>query len=87
MLAKTRVPYEPYYSTAPGLAEQKPDLYWDSLCKICQALWKQKGVDKSSIAAVSLTTQRSTVINAVALLADAMRQKRRNPEAACCVEE
>jgi sugar (pentulose or hexulose) kinase len=63
LLAKTRVPYEPYYSTAPGLAEQKPELYWDSLCKVCQALWKQKGVDKSSIAAVSLTTQRSTVIN------------------------
>jgi sugar (pentulose or hexulose) kinase len=63
LLAKTRVPYEPYYSTAPGLAEQKPELYWDSLCEVCQALWKQKGVDKSSIAAVSLTTQRSTVIN------------------------
>ena len=63
LLAKARVPYEPYYSTAPGLAEQKPELYWDSLCQVCQALWKQKGVDKSSIAAVSLTTQRSTVIN------------------------
>ena len=63
LLAKTRVPYEPYYSTAPGLAEQKPDLYWDSLCQVCQALWKQKGVDKSSIAAVALTTQRSTMIN------------------------
>jgi DNA-binding MarR family transcriptional regulator len=31
--------------------------------------------------------ERSAVIRAVALLADAMRQKRRNPEAACCVEE
>jgi sugar (pentulose or hexulose) kinase len=63
LLAKTRVPYEPYYSTAPGLAEQKPQLYWDSLCKVCQELWKQKGVNKSSIAAVALTTQRSTMIN------------------------
>ena len=63
LLAKTRVTYEPYFSTAPGLAEQKPELYWESLCQVCQALWKQKEVDKSSIAAVSLTTQRSTVIN------------------------
>ena len=31
--------------------------------------------------------ERSTVIHAVALLADAMRQKRRNPQAACCAEE
>jgi DNA-binding MarR family transcriptional regulator len=31
--------------------------------------------------------ERSGVVRAVAILADAMRQKRRNPEAACCVEE
>src|SRR5271157_87323 len=30
---------------------------------------------------------RSTVVRAVALLADAMRMKRRNPEAACCADE
>jgi len=31
--------------------------------------------------------ERPGVIHAVALLAEAMRQKRRNPQAACCVEE
>jgi DNA-binding MarR family transcriptional regulator len=31
--------------------------------------------------------ERSKVVHAVALLADAMRQKRRNPEAACCADE
>jgi DNA-binding MarR family transcriptional regulator len=31
--------------------------------------------------------ERSAVVRAVALLAEAMRQKRRNPQAACCVEE
>lgn len=62
LLAKARVPYEPYYSTAPGLAEQKPGLYWDSLCKVCRDLLKQKGVDVSSIAAAALTTQRSTML-------------------------
>ncbi len=31
-------------------------------------------------------SERRTVVRAVALLADAMRQKRRNPEGACCAE-
>jgi DNA-binding MarR family transcriptional regulator len=30
--------------------------------------------------------ERQTVVRAVALLADAMRQKRRNPESACCAD-
>jgi sugar (pentulose or hexulose) kinase len=62
LLAKYRVPIESYYSTAPGLAEQAPEVFWDAICQACQGLWAQ-GVDKSSIAAVSLTTQRSTLIN------------------------
>src|SRR5512145_1733438 len=62
LLAKQRVPIEPYYSTAPGLAEQDPEVFWRAVCDACQGLWAQ-GVVKSSIAAVALTTQRSTVIN------------------------
>ncbi len=62
ILFKSRIPLEPYYSTAPGLAEQDPDVYWKAVCAACQNLWRQ-GVDKSSLAAVSLTTQRSTLIN------------------------
>ncbi|HEX5807098.1 MAG TPA: FGGY-family carbohydrate kinase [Anaerolineales bacterium] len=62
LLAKHRVPIESYYSTAPGLAEQDPDVFWRAVCEACQGLWAQS-VDKSSIAAVALTTQRSTVIN------------------------
>jgi sugar (pentulose or hexulose) kinase len=63
LLAKERVTIEPYYSTAPGLAEQDPAVFWNALCAACKGLFKQKGVDPSSIAAVSLTTQRSTVLN------------------------
>ena len=63
LLAKERVPIEPYYSTAPGLAEQDPAVFWNALCAACKGLFKQKGVDASSIAAVALTTQRSTVLN------------------------
>jgi sugar (pentulose or hexulose) kinase len=63
LLSKSRVVIEPYYSTAPGLAEQKPKVFWEALCQACQGLWKQDGVKKDSIAAVALTTQRSTVVN------------------------
>ena len=63
LIAKQRVMIEPYYSTAPGLAEQNPDVYWDAVCSACQGLWKESKIDPLSIAAVSLTTQRSTVIN------------------------
>ncbi|MFZ5808693.1 MAG: FGGY-family carbohydrate kinase [Chloroflexota bacterium] len=62
LLAKQRIVIEPYYSTAPGLAEQDPELFWKAVCEACQGLWAQ-GVDRFSIAAVALTTQRSTVIN------------------------
>lgn len=63
IVAKSRVAYEPYYSTAPGLAEQKAQVYWDALCQACQGLWRMEGVKKDSIAAVALTTQRSTIVN------------------------
>ena len=62
LLHKSRVPIEPYYSTAPGLAEQDPEIFWKAVCQACQELWAL-GADKSSLAAVALTTQRSTVIN------------------------
>ncbi len=62
LLHKVRVPIEPYYSTAPGLAEQDPEVFWNAVCQACQGLWAQ-GVDRSSLAAVALTTQRSTVLN------------------------
>ncbi len=57
-----QIPIEPYYSTAPGLAEQDPEVFWGAVCEACQGLW-EKGADKSSIAAVALTTQRSTLLN------------------------
>jgi len=63
LLAKHRVPIEPYFSNAPGLAEQQPEVYWNALCLACQGLWKQNKIIKNSIAAVALTTQRSTVVN------------------------
>ena len=63
LLAKVRVPIEPYVSQAPGLAEQDPDVFWNAVCRACQELWGMPGVRKEAIAGVALTTQRSTVIN------------------------
>lgn len=63
LLAKNRVIIEPYFSSAPGLAEQDPGMFWDAVCQACQGLWQLPGVKKESIAGVSLTTQRSTVVN------------------------
>ena len=62
LLYKSRVVIEPYFSTAPGLAEQDPEVFWKAICEACQGLWSQ-GVKQDSIAAVSLTTQRSTLVN------------------------
>ncbi len=63
LIAKSRVVIEPYFSTAPGRAEQHPQVFWDAVCEACQKLWTQSEVDKKAIAGVSVTTQRSTLIN------------------------
>ena len=63
LLVKAKVPIEPYTSSHPGWAEQDPEVFWNALCEACQQVFKDKKCDKSSIAAVALTTQRSTVVN------------------------
>lgn len=63
LIARQRVEYESYYSDAPGLAEQRPEIFWDAICQACLGLWQNPVVSKDSIAAVALTTQRGTVVN------------------------
>lgn len=63
LVHKSRVPIEPYFSEQPGWAEQQPTVFWDAVCQACQMLWQSSGVPKTSVVAVSLTTQRGTVIN------------------------
>lgn len=63
LIAKSRIVIDPYYSTAPGLAEQDPEIFWQAVSSACSELWVLPGVHKESIAAVAVTTQRSTVIN------------------------
>ncbi len=63
LVAKARVPFEPYASPRPGWVEQDPDYFWTSLCHACQSLWAHTSVPRTEIAGVALTTQRGTVVN------------------------
>ena len=63
LLFKTRVEIDNYSSPKPGLFELDPNDFWDTLCKACHQLWEVEGVDKNSISCVTITTQRSTMIN------------------------
>ena len=38
LIAKSRVPIEPYFSEQPGWAEQHPATYWEALCEACRQL-------------------------------------------------
>ena len=62
LIAKSKIEIEPYFSEHKGWAEQHADYFWNSLCKACQELWPQLPIPKKSIAAVSVTTQRATVV-------------------------
>jgi len=63
LLAKGKQEIEPYFSTQPGWAEQDPDVYWQALESACNQLWQNPAVDRSRIRALTLTTQRGTVVN------------------------
>ena len=63
LLHSARVPIQPYVSPQPGWAEQDPEYFWSSLCRACQQLWADSRLDRASLAGVTLTTQRGTVVN------------------------
>ena len=67
IVAKSQIMMPKYDSPQPGWAEQEVDCFWQNLAKACQQLWQQPSVIeqqlKQKIVAVTLTTQRGTVIN------------------------
>ncbi|MCX8062616.1 MAG: FGGY-family carbohydrate kinase, partial [Anaerolineales bacterium] len=72
LVAKARIPIEPYFSIQPGWAEQHPQVFWEAICQACQKLWQapdelregeQLANLRQRVAAVALTTQRATVLN------------------------
>jgi sugar (pentulose or hexulose) kinase len=62
LLARAKVPIEPYVPGPPGCCEQDPELYWRSIGEACAALWQLPGARRDAIAGVTLTTQRGTVV-------------------------
>ncbi|MBX3422693.1 MAG: FGGY-family carbohydrate kinase [Pirellulaceae bacterium] len=58
-----KVAIEPYFSVQPGWAEQHPDYYWTMLCQSCNQLLQRRVVEPKRLSAVSLTSQRATMIN------------------------
>jgi sugar (pentulose or hexulose) kinase len=63
LIAKGQIPIEPYFSKAPGLAEQYPEVFWQAICDACQLLWTLPDAEPQRVAGVALTTQRATVLN------------------------
>ncbi len=54
--------YEPYFSLAPGWAEQHTEDYWTKLCRVCLGLMAKIDIDVNQISGIGLTSQRTTVI-------------------------
>ena len=60
-LARTEI--EPYFSTAPGWAEQYPEYFRDKMFETTMRLFSETEVSQEQIKAVTLTSQRSTLVN------------------------
>ncbi len=61
LLFKSKIEIEAYFSEQPGWAEQHPEYYWENVGVACRSLWEQ-GADPESVAGLSVTTQRGTMV-------------------------
>jgi len=61
-VVKAQADHEPYFSVKPGWAEQRPDDYWQKLCRVTNEVMKSKKIDPKKIAGLGITTQRSNII-------------------------
>ncbi|HSW13190.1 MAG TPA: FGGY family carbohydrate kinase, partial [Solimonas sp.] len=63
LLAKAQSVFEPtYQSPQPGWAEQDPEVYWRGVVDCCRQLWRSGAIRPAEITAISLTTQRASVV-------------------------
>lgn len=58
-----KTPIEAYYSELPGYAEQDAEYLWKKLCDTSRALFAGTKLNLNNLKAMSITTQRGTVIN------------------------
>ena len=63
LLHIVKTPIQPYFSEHPGWAEQQPDYYWEVFCKTTSHLLQNTETLVKDIIGVTLTTQRSTMVN------------------------
>ncbi len=63
LLESVRIAYTPYVSSRPGWAEQDPEVYWDSLCRACGRLRRNRGDLFERVAGVGVAAQRNSMIN------------------------
>lgn len=64
LVAKGRVPIEPYVSPQPGWAEQDAEVWWVAIGDACRRLWADPAARPDRVAGVALTTQRATIVAA-----------------------
>ncbi|HYN48699.1 MAG TPA: FGGY-family carbohydrate kinase [Candidatus Nanopelagicales bacterium] len=62
LVARAKIPIEPYVAPHPGWAENDPELYWGAMGEACRALMADPAVRVDAIAGLALTTQRGTVV-------------------------
>ncbi len=63
LVHKSKVDLQAYFSEQHGWAEQHPEYYWEQLCVACQRLWQESGISPERVAGLSVTTQRTTMVN------------------------
>ena len=62
IVAKVRVPYEPYVSPQPGWAERDPEVWWRALGEATRRVLADPAVRPAALAGVALTTQRASIV-------------------------
>ena len=63
IIDKEQVFYKAYYTSKPGWAEQKAEVYWEGLCKATKALEKRNQDNFKNINGVGVTALRGTMVN------------------------
>lgn len=62
LIAKEQVKYKPYLSKENGYMEQRPDMYWEVMCRITRALNEKHPEEMSQVLAMSVDTFRDTAV-------------------------
>lgn len=62
LLIKVKEEFKPYFSLKAGYAEQNPQVYYNSLCKVCLKIKIKEPKLFEAISGISITTQRDSVV-------------------------